>query len=77
MADLRIVPLLLRMVWETSTPMALTGLPCPAARAGCFAREDAWVSKLIVDRVVNAVSGKNSDPSEVWVLLGVELGARR
>ena len=73
LAALRNVPPLLRMVWETSPPLAVTGLALRLVWA-ILPVSMLWVSKLIIDRVVNAVSGKNSNPSEIWVLLGAEFG---
>ena len=35
---------------------------------------DPHKAKLIIDRVVSAVSGKNGNPAEIWGLLGLELG---
>jgi ATP-binding cassette subfamily B protein len=73
LAALRNVPPLLRMVWETSPALAVTGLLLRLVWA-ILPVTMLWVSKLIIDRVVNAVSGKNGNLSEIWVLLGVEFG---
>jgi len=33
-----------------------------------------WVSKMIIDRVVHAVTGQSSIPGEIWWLLALEFG---
>jgi len=71
LAALRNIPPLLRMVWETSPPLALTGLLLRLIWA-VLPVAMLWVSKLIIDRVVSAVSGKNGNSGEIWMLLGLE-----
>ena len=73
LAALRNIPPLLRMVWETSPALAITGLILRLVWA-VLPVTMLWVSKLIIDRVVNAVLGKNSSSSEIWLLLCVEFG---
>lgn len=72
LAALRNLPPLLRMVWETSPPLAaamvalrLLGAFIPPAIL--------WVGKLIIDRVVATVSGRPADSGEVWGLLAIEV----
>ena len=72
LAALRNIPPLLAMVWKTSPPLAGTGLVLRLVWA-VLPVAMLWVSKLIIDRVVGALSGKNGNPQEIWVLLGIEL----
>ena len=70
---LRNVPPLLRMVWETSPGLsiAVTLLRFVAALLPVAM---LWISKLIVDRVVAAVSNRTPIDETVWWLLGAEVG---
>src|SRR6185503_717472 len=70
---LRNIPPLLRMVWATSPSLAVGGLLLRLLLA-VLPVTMLWVSKLIVDRVVASVSGKNPSPGEIWQLLALELG---
>ncbi len=69
---LRNIPPLAAMVWETSPPLAA---------ASIFLRLVAsfqpvaflWIAKLIIDRVVLAVSTHSPPPADLWPLVAAEL----
>jgi ATP-binding cassette subfamily B protein len=69
---LRNVAPLLRMVWETSAWLAVAVI---ALRffAALLPVAMLWISKLIVDEVVGAISGRGAPVYNVWWLLGIEV----
>ncbi len=69
---LRNVPPLLKMVWQTSPSLSLSTifLRCLSA---FFPLATLWISKLIIDLVVRAISHKPVDHAAIWKLLALEL----
>ena len=72
MSALRNVPPLLRMVWETSPSLSLAVITLRFISA-LLPVAMLWISKLIVDQVVAAVSGRSVVMSNIWWLLGAEV----
>ncbi len=66
MASFRNIRPMLRMVWETSPPLVLSGVLLRLLRA-LLPLATLWVAKLIIDAVVNR-------SSLLWQWVGVELG---
>jgi len=73
MSALRNVPPLLRMVWETSPSLSLAVITLRFISA-LLPVAMLWISKLIVDQVVAAISGRVVVMSNIWWLLGAEVG---
>jgi ATP-binding cassette subfamily B protein len=69
---LRNIPPLLRMVWETSPALA-AAIVVLRVIAALIPLATLWISKLIIDRVVAAVSQRTPIPEDIWPLLGAEL----
>ena len=69
---LRNVPPLLRMVWETSPGLSVAVILLRFV-AALLPVAMLWISKLIVDRVVAAISTKTPVDETVWWLLGAEV----
>ncbi len=69
---LRNVPPLLRMVWETSPWLSIAVILLRFV-AALLPVAMLWISKLIVDRVVAAISTKTPVDETVWWLLGAEV----
>jgi ATP-binding cassette subfamily B protein len=69
---LRNVPPLLKMVWNTSPPLATATLVLRVISAG-FPLALLWISKLIIDLVVRAVRHEVIDHSLIFKLLIAEL----
>ena len=69
---LRNVPPLLRMVWETSPGLSVAVILLRFV-AALLPVAMLWISKLIVDRVVAAISTKTPVDETVWWLLGTEV----
>lgn len=67
------VPPLLRMVWETSPALSVAVIALRLI-AAVLPVAMLWISKLIIDHVVAAVSGKGGDTQNIWWLLGAEVG---
>ena len=76
MSALRNVPPLLRMVWETSPWLSLAVIVLRFI-AALLPVAMLWISKLIVDQVVAAISDRVRGDEQFWWLLGAEVGARR
>jgi ATP-binding cassette subfamily B protein len=72
MEALRNVPPLLRMVWETSPGLSIAVILFRFV-AALLPVAMLWISKLIVDRVVAAVSNRTPVEETVWWLLGAEV----
>lgn len=64
---------LLRMVWETSPPLASASIACRLARAA-LPLASLYVGKLIIDAVVRAVGGAQGEGRLIWRLVALELG---
>jgi ATP-binding cassette subfamily B protein len=60
------------MVWATSPILAATGLALRVLWAAIPVAM-LWVSKLIIDLVVDVVAGKAGNPSDIWPLIAIEL----
>ena len=71
-AALRHLPPFLRLIWQTSPPMALAGMVLRIARAA-IPVATLWVGKLILDEVV-LLARSPSDPTPVLQLLALEFG---
>jgi len=69
---LRNVPPLLKMVWQTSRSLSVSTILLRCLSA-CFPLATLWISKLIIDLVVRAISHKPVDRSVIWKLLLLEL----
>ncbi|HYI97157.1 MAG TPA: ABC transporter ATP-binding protein [Bryobacteraceae bacterium] len=69
---LRNVPPLLRMVWETSPGLSISVILLRFV-AALLPVAMLWISKLIVDRVVGAISTKTPVDETIWWLLGAEV----
>lgn len=72
LASLRYVRPLLRMVWETSPPLVLTSVFLRLLRA-LLPAAMLWVSKLILDAVVGAISRGTGTVQIIWKLVALEL----
>ncbi len=70
---LRNIRPLLRLVWETSPPLVLSGLALRFWRA-LIPLSMLWVSKVILDGVVGWISGKHGDLGYVWKMVALEFG---
>jgi ATP-binding cassette subfamily B protein len=70
---LRNIPPLLRMVWETSPTLTIATVILRAG-TGLTPITQLWVGKLIIDGVVQAVSGHPPAGNRLWVLLACEIG---
>ena len=68
---LRNIPPLLRMVWETSHVLSVTVVFLRLI-AALLPVAMLYVSKLIIDEVVAAVTGRVAVDERVWWLLGIE-----
>ncbi len=71
-ASLRNVRPLLRLVWETSPPLVVASVVLRLCRA-LLPVATLWVSKLILDGVVNLVKGKTGSLEHIWKLVALEL----
>ncbi|MGH9583354.1 MAG: ATP-binding cassette domain-containing protein, partial [Bryobacteraceae bacterium] len=69
---LRNVPPLLKMVWETSPLLSLATLVLRCL-SGLIPLAMLYVSKLIIDLVVQAIQGGPIDRATIWKLLIIEL----
>ncbi|MFL6415977.1 MAG: ABC transporter ATP-binding protein [Bryobacteraceae bacterium] len=69
---LRNVPPLLKMVWQTSPALSLATVVLRCCSA-FFPLATLWISKLIIDLVVRAISHRPIDRSAIWKLLVLEL----
>ncbi len=69
---LRNVPPLLKMVWQTSPSLSLYTIVLRCLSA-FFPLATLWISKLIIDLVVRAISHRPVDRSAIWKLLVLEL----
>ena len=69
---LRNVPPLLKMVWQTSPALSLSTIILRCVSA-IFPLATLWISKLIIDLVVRAISHHPVDRSAIWKLLALEL----
>ena len=69
---LRNVPPLLKMVWQTSRALSLSTILLRCLSA-FFPLTTLWISKLIIDLVVRAISHRPVDRTEIWKLLALEL----
>jgi ATP-binding cassette, subfamily B, bacterial len=69
---LRNVPPLLRMVWETSPALSVAVIVLRFV-AALLPVAMLWISKLIVDQVVAAISGRVPVSDSIWWLLGAEI----
>ncbi len=65
---LRNIPPLLRMVWDTSPPLAGSVLALRLV-AAFVPIGQLWVGKLIIDQIAHPRPGRS-----VWELLGIEIG---
>jgi ATP-binding cassette subfamily B protein len=63
----------LRMVWEAGRVLTTLGLGFRVL-AALVPISMLWVSKMILDRVVHAVTGQSSIPGDIWWLLALEFG---
>src|SRR5665647_1481114 len=72
MASLRNVRPLLRMVWETSSPLVVASGLFRLFRA-LLPLAMLWVSKLIIDGVVAWITRHKGNPADVWKLVALEL----
>src|SRR3954451_19039336 len=72
-AALRNVRPLLRLVWETSPPLVAAGMLLRLVRA-LLPLAMLWVPKLIIDRVVERVSGHGGGLDRIWKLVALEFG---
>src|SRR4051794_30329138 len=72
LSALRNVPPLLRIVWQTSPTLSVATLLLRAVSA-LFPLATLWISKLIIDLVVQALRHAPVDRSAIWKLLILEL----
>ena len=70
---LRNIPPLLGMVWRTSPPLALAAV-CLRLAKSLLPLATLWVSKLIIDHVVNTIGGRQADLRAIWRLVALEFG---
>src|SRR5260370_26300177 len=70
---LRNVPLLLRMVWNTSSGITSATIVVRLVSAVIPVCQ-LWVGKLIIDQVVQSISGRTANHHQIWVLVGYEIG---
>ncbi len=61
------------MVWSTSPFLTAASLILRLAKA-LIPISILWVSKLIIDLIVAAVSGGAADTRQIWIYLAIELG---
>jgi ATP-binding cassette, subfamily B, bacterial len=73
LASMRNIRPLLRMVWETSPALVSATTLLRLVRA-LLPLAMLWVSKLILDGVVNWIRRGNGDASRIWKLVALELG---
>ncbi|MDP2998752.1 MAG: ABC transporter ATP-binding protein [Bryobacterales bacterium] len=71
-AALRNIRPLARMVWETSPPLLIASVLLRVARA-LLPVATLWVGKLILDAVVNHVSGRAGNWAGIWKLVALEV----
>ena len=69
---LRNIPPLAAMVWETSPPLAVASILLRLL-ASFQPVAFLWIAKLIIDRVVLAVSTHSTPPADLWPLVAAEL----
>lgn len=72
-AALRNVPPVLRMVWDAGPRLVFSGLFFRVL-AAVVPVAMLWVSKLIIDTVVDTVKNSAAPPSLIWWLLAAEFG---
>ena len=70
---LRNVPPLLRMVWNTSPGITSATIVLRLVSAVIPVCQ-LWVGKLIIDQVVQSISGRSANHHQIWVLVGYEIG---
>jgi ATP-binding cassette subfamily B protein len=70
---LRNVPPLLKMVWNTSPGITSATIVLRLVSA-VIPVSQLWVAKLIIDQVVQSISGRNADHHQIWVFLAYEIG---
>src|SRR5258708_6723828 len=70
---LRNVPPLLRMVWDTSP--GITGSTVVLRLVSAILPVcQLWVGKLIIDQVVQSISGHTANHQRIWILVAYEIG---
>jgi ATP-binding cassette subfamily B protein len=72
-AALKHLPMVLKIVWQSSPLLTILGLVFRGL-AALIPVSMLWISKLIIDRVVNAVSQRNTAFLEIAWLLVLEFG---
>ncbi len=70
---LRNVPPLLRMVWSTSPGITIATIVLRLVSAVIPVCQ-LWVGKLIIDQVVQSISGRTANQRQIWVLVAYEIG---
>jgi ATP-binding cassette, subfamily B, bacterial len=70
---LKNIPRFFKLIWETSPSLTIWNIVLRVIKS-LFAPAILFVGKLIIDEVVTAVQNKNSDLSDLWLWIGVELG---
>src|SRR5216684_624142 len=70
---LRNVPPLLRMVWNTS-PGITTATIVLRLVSAVIPVCQLWVGKLIIDQVVQSISGRTANHRQIWMLVAYEIG---
>src|SRR5215471_6225816 len=72
LASLKNLRPLLKMVWETSPPLVLASVVFRLVRA-LLPLATLWVSKLIIDGVVDWISRGSGSLTGIWKLVALEL----
>ena len=72
LSALKNIPPLLRMVWDTSPSLTLASFLLRLA-AALIPLGQLWISKLIIDLVVRAVTSKAVPDGRLWKLLAIEI----
>src|SRR5258708_12761225 len=70
---LRNVPPLLRMVWTTRRGITSDTIVLRLVLA-VIPVWQLWVGKVIIDQVVQSISGRTANHHQIWVLVGYEIG---
>ncbi len=70
---LRNIPPLLRMVWDTS-PGITSATVLLRLVAAVIPVGQLWVGKLIIDQVVQRITGRSGASNRIWVLVAYEVG---
>lgn len=68
---LKNIPPVLRLVWESGPGIVAAGVTMRVISA-LIPVTMLWVSKLIIDTVVNSARSPGSVPQGIWILLGLE-----